>query len=651
MRFVKRQTFSPAAALLLAALLARPGGGSQLPQSFDVLVYGGTAAGIAAAVNAAESGRTVALVEPTARVGGVVTGGLSYTDFKSFEAIGGTFRDYTRRVERYYRDKYGADSQQVKDCYFGVHAEPHVALAVFRQMLAEQPRVKLFLRHRLESVALASPREGAATINAARFQPLPSSETVELRARVFIDATYEGDLAAFAGAPYKVGRESTREYGERLAGHLYYHDRQMLPGSTGEGDARVQCYNYRLTMTRRPDNRVPVSRPANYDRAEFAPVIEHFKSGRVKQVFTVTPEGILRTRWMPNEKADINDIKGAPLRMSLMGENYDYPDGDYAARERIVARHRDYTLGLIWFLQNDPEVPAAIRAEASEWGLAKDEFEETGHFTPQLYIREARRIVGEYVFTERDALMGAGSVRAPLHKDSIAIGDYSLNCHGEQPPGKFHPSVAEGDFSYPTVPFQIPYGVIVPRKVANLLVPVAVSASHVGYSALRLEYTYTAMGQAAGIAAHVALARNVPVNKVPVEEVQKILHERGAYTVYFADVDARSPYFRAAQYFGTRGFFHHLIDPRQITFTPPKPLRPGHQYSEAMPQHAAALDQPVDEKLARHWIGLLPSAALRERANANAALRADGRLTRGEFLRRLYQLVTTESNGERPQSG
>jgi hypothetical protein len=631
--------------LLARAVVAQPA------QSYDVLVYGGTASGIAAAINAAESGRTVVLVEPTARIGGIVTSGLSYTDFKSFEAIGGTFRDYTRRVEKYYADKYGADSQQVKDCYFGVHAEPHVSLAVWQEMLAEQPRVKVLLQHRLESVSLASASGGATVIKAARFQRLPLSETVELQARVFIDATYEGDLAAFAGAPYKVGRESTREYGERLAGHLYFHDGKVLAGSTGEGDARVQCYNYRLTMTRRPDNRVPVSQPANYRREEFTPVLEHFKSGRIQQVFTVTPTGILRTRWMPNEKADINDIKGAPLRLSLLGENYEYPDGDYATRERIIARHRDYTLGLIWFLQNDPEIPAALKAETREWGLAKDEFIETGHFPPQLYVREARRLVGQYVFTERDALMSAGSVRAPLHADSIAIGDYSLNCHGEQPPGKFHSSIAEGDYSSSTVPFQIPYGVIVPQKIANLLVSVAVSASHVGYSALRLEYTYTAMGQAAGIAAHVALSRNVPISQAPVAEVQRLLHERGAYTCYFSDVDARSPYFRAAQYFGTRGFFHHLTDPQQITFTAPKLLRPGHQYFEAMPHHAAALNQPVDEPLARHWLELLASEATWARANNDAALRPNGKLTRGEFLQRLYQLVTTFSDNDRPQSG
>jgi hypothetical protein len=600
-------------------------------QQHDVLVYGGTVSGIAAALNAAERGHSVALVEPTARIGGLLTGGLSYTDFRSQEALGGTFRDYARRVEQYYRDKYGADSQQVKDCFFGTLAEPHVSLLVLQKMLAEQPRVKLFLNHRLVNVALGNPREGRIVIRSARFQTQP--QTIELTARVFIDATYEGDLAAFAGAPYRVGRESTREYGERLAGVLYFDGGKILPGSTGEGDDRVQCYNFRVTMTKRPELRVLIDKPANYNREEYTKLLRLFKSGRLPRVFTEKHDGVLRIQSITNGKADINDIKGTPVRFSLPGENYEYPDGDEATRQRIIARHRDYTLGLFYFLQNDAEMPEALRNEAREWGLCKDEFIENGNFPTQLYIREARRILGEYVFTEHDALMAAGSVRAPLHKDSIAIGDYVLNCHGEQPPGLLHPAIAEGDYAYQTVPFQIPYGVIVPQRMANLLVTVAVSASHVGYSALRLEPTYTAMGQAAGLAAHVALKAGVNVNKVSVAEVQNLLHERDAMTVYFSDVPPASLYFKAAQYFGTRGFFHQIIDPRTITWQTPK-LRFGLQYSVAMPHHEAALDKLMDQGLATQWLSLFSQqGSLRAGENLKA-----GALRRGDFLQQLYRL-------------
>lgn len=608
----------------------------QKPPQFDVLVVGATPSGIAAAINAAKQNRTVALVEPSGRIGGLVTGGLSYTDFKSFEALSGTFRDYMRRVERYYIGKYGIDSPQVKDCFFGVHAEPHVSLLIIRQMLAEQPRIKVLLRHQLETVVLGSPRGGLATIKSARFQQLPQREIVEIEARVFIDATYEGDLAAYAGVPYKVGRESTREYGERLAGLMYFDDGRILPGSTGEGDTRVQCYNFRLMMTRRRDNRVAVQKPTQYRREEFTPLLKHFKSGRIKHIFTESREGILRVQKIANDKADINDIKNAPIRLSLPGENYDYPDGSPAVRERIVERHRQYTLGLLYFLQNDTEIPEPIRTEAREWGFAKDEFEETDHFPTALYIREARRIIGEYVFKEADALMSTNSVRAPLHTDGIAVGDYSLNCHGEQPPGPLHPTITEGDYGYGTIPFQIPYGVIVPKRMANLLVPVAVSASHVGFSALRLEPTWTALGQAAGLAAHLSLEHNVPVNQVPVNKIQDLLHQNGAITVYFSDVDAQSSYFREAQYFGTRGFFHSLIDPQKIAYTNSRRRVGVLQYSYAMPQHEADLDEHIDEKLAQHWISLLPDAEARTRAAADPSLRPDRTLTRGAFLKRLY---------------
>jgi hypothetical protein len=621
--------------LLFFAVLAAPPALAAPPQ-FDVVVYGATPSGIAAAINAAESDSTVALIEESDRIGGLVTGGLSYTDFRSLESLGGTFRDYMRRVERYYIAKYGADSEQAKDCFFGAHAEPHVSLAVFRQMLAEQPRVKLFLRHRLAGVVSGEPVEGLKTVRAVRLLDLAQRQTVELAGRVFIDSTYEGDLAAMVGAPFRVGRESTREYGERLAGVIYFHDGRILPGSTGEGDERVQDYNFRIIMTRRLENRVMITKPADYRREDYVHHLKHFTSGRIKHIFTESADGVLRVQKIPNDKADINDIKQSPIRLSLPGENYDYPNGGPEVRAAIVEHHRRHNLGLIYFLQNDPEIPAGIRAEACEWGLAKDEFAETGHFPPRLYIREARRIVGEYVFTERDALMSTGSVRAPLHKDSIAIGDYTLNCHGEQPPGPLHPNLTEGDFTYETVPFQIPYGVLVPQKVGNLLVSVAVSATHVGFSGLRLEPTWTALGQAAGIAAHLALRQQVPMKRVAVEEVQRLLHQRGAMTVYFADVSAASPEFKAAQHFGTLGFFHQLVDPKEVVYRRPA-RRHGLQYFAAFPHHEAELDKPMDEQLARRWIGLLPDADARARAGSDVMLRAASKLTRGAFLRRLAE--------------
>jgi hypothetical protein len=622
-------------------LLLLPLAGFARAADYDVAVYGATLSGIAAALNAAASGRTVALVDPNARIGGMAANGLSFSDFRSLEALGGTYRDYTRRVERYYIGRHGAGSQQVKDCYFGTLAEPNVALTVMKQMLAEQPRVRVFIRHRLESVAAAPPRRGLAAIRSAAFTDLTRGGRLEIPARFFIDATYEGDLAARAGARYRIGRESTRDYGERFAGVIYFEGGRILPGSTGEGDRRVQCYNYRILMTREASNRVAVARPARYDRAEYVASIPHFRSGRLQHAFSVNHDGVLRIQMIPNGKSDMNDIKNAPLRLSLPGENNDYPEGSPEVRARILERHKDYALGLIWFLQNDPEVPEPIRREANEWGLAKDEFEESGHFPEQLYIREARRIEGEYKFREQDALMAPGSVRAPVHADAIAIGDYALNCHGERKPGPIHPSITEGDFGYADIaPFQVPYGILVPKGVANLLVPVAVSATHVGYSCLRLEPTYTAMGQAAGIAAHLALEAGAVARDVPPERIQEILHARGAKTVYVTDVEPGAPLFLAAQYFGTRGFFADLRDPRRVVYQGWQ-KRYSLQYAWAMPEHALEPEKPLDRALAGRWLARLPEGELRAKAAADPALRADGTLTRGAFLERLYRLCHT----------
>ena len=598
----------------------------------EVVVYGGTMSGIAAALNAASLGRSVVLIEPSDRLGGIVTSGLSFSDFRSLESLGGAYREYARRVEQYYRDRYGPESPQVRECYFGTIAEPKVSLLVLERMLAEQSLVRVLRGHSLSGVILGAPREGLAVIHAVRVGA-PQLAPVEISAPFFIDASYEGDLAAAAGAPYRVGRESTREYGERMAGVLYMHNGKILPGSTGEADHRVQCANFRITMTRDPVNRVEIAKPSNYDRSEYAHVLEHYRSGRLKKAFTDGFDGVLRARILPNNKADVNDIKGSPLRLSLPGEMDAWPDGSPSTRWKIAARHRDYALGLLYFLQTDPELPEAVRADARQWGLPRDEFEDSSHFPPLLYVREARRILGEYVFTEQDAIAAPGSIRAKVQPDAIAMGDYVLNCHGEQKPGAFHPGVTEGDFVHDTAPFGIPYGVLVPRRIANLLVSVAVSASHVGYSALRMEPTFTAMGQAAGIAAHLALEAGGRARDVRVPQLQRILHRRGAKTVYVSDVDTDSPLFEAVQHFGTRGFFHQLADLREITWQPLKP-RVDTQHTWAVPYHDLKPDQPLEAELARSWLKLAgcPSAEA-----APAALRVAG-LTRGQFLQILYSL-------------
>jgi hypothetical protein len=602
--------------LFVAAALALPIAAAG-PAGVDLVVYASTPAGVAAAVTAARQGRQTLLLEPEDRIGGLLTGGLSYTDFKSQEAVTGFFREYMDRVLAHYERKYGPGSEQARLCFRGAHAEPHVSLAILEAMMAETRGLEVRRNRRLTGVDMSGRRIAAIRLAG------PGGEE-RIAARAFVDASYEGDLAAAAKVPYRIGRESTREYGERFAGVLFFDQGRILPGSTGEADSHTQCYNFRVIMTDDPANRVPVARPEGYRRDEYAGILPHFRSGRIKEIFTESTAGILRVQWLPNRKADINDIKNAPIRLALAGENDAWPNGSPADRLRIYRRHKTYTLGLLYFLQNDPEIPEPIRRQASQWGFARDEFAGTGHFPPALYIREARRILGEYVFTERDTQQAPASVRSPLQRDSVAIGDYSLNSHGHQAAGPLYPDLVEGDFGFNTAPFQIPYGVIVPRGVDNLLVPVAVSASHVGFSALRLEPTWTALGHAAGLAVHLALGDGRAMQAVDVRALQRLLHAQRQATTYTSDVAPGSPLFGAVQWAGLRGYLADVVEYRSARLTPARRSH-GLQYTEAFPNHAVEPDRPLDERLRGLW-------------RARLGQDVPGAHTRGEFLQAAYRL-------------
>jgi hypothetical protein len=601
------------ALLLLNAALAFAAAGLRV----DLAVYGSTPAGIAAAVVAARQGHRVALIEPTAHVGGLLTGGLSYTDFRTQESVTGFFREYMNRVLAYYERKYGRDSQQARDCFLGAHAEPHVSSKILGEMMAEQKTLSLHTEWRLEAVSSQGRPANRRFLDGAIFRGAHGVERVA--ARFWIDATYEGDFAAAANVPYRLGRESTREYGERLAGVIYFDQGKILPGSTGDGDDSVQCANVRVIMTSNPKLRLDVPKPKGYQRAEFAHLAPLFASGRIREVYSEDHSGILRLQRITNYKADMNDIKQAPIRLALPGEMQEWPGGGAEERQRILERHRDYAMGLLYFLQNDSELPEAIRAKAKEWGLAKDEFPESGHMPPALYVREARRIEGRYTFTEHDTQPAANSVRTRVQSDAIAIGDYSLNSHGNHRQGPLYPRLVEGDFAFSTTPFQIPFGTLAPKNIDNLLVPVAISASHVGYSALRLEPTWTAMGHAAGIAGSLYLRHG----KVEVSKVQTLLHEQGQATIYASDVGPGHPRFRLVQWAGLQGLLSGIVDPATAELAPLR-KRHGLQYAHAFPLHEVGLEQNLDERLRKLWRKQLPCAA-----------GAAGK-TRGDFLEEAF---------------
>jgi hypothetical protein len=618
--------------LLIARLL------SAQPASVDVVIYGATPAGVFAAINAARQGHSVALVEEYKHVGGLWTGGLSYTDFLSSEALSGTLNEYRQRALAYYETKYGKNSSQVANCYGGMNAEPHVTEQLFGQMLAELPEgrprsIRVLTQHRLVKAVARKNATGSLAIQSATFQNLASGQPLTLSGKVFIDATYEGDLAVAAGAEYRIGREARTEFCERYAGHIFSKNGQILPGSMGTGDTKIQAYNFRIIMTDSAANRRMVEQPANYDRTRYLPIAGVFASGKIHHVFTEGTDGIIRIQPITNRKADMNDIKNAPVRMSSLGKNYDYPNGSPEVRARIIGEHREHILGLLYYLQNDESIPLAIRQESLVWGLAKDEFTDNDNFPYRLYIREARRIMGEVVLTEHNTDPAPNSIRSVLNPNAVAICDYALNCHGVAAPGPVYAEMTEGDFNHIPTPFQIPYGVMLPKKFTNLLVPVAISSSHVGFCGIRLEPTWSSLGQAAGLAASLSLKNGGDVTKVSVPVLQSLLVKKGAKLIYVSDVAADSPYFEAVQHFGLRGFFHDLYPLSKVNLVPVAILKL--QYREAALYHTLEPVKELDESLAKNWIRKLP----KEQQAAATQLYGSGNWTRGNYLNALHKLT------------
>jgi hypothetical protein len=615
--------------------------GRLLAQEYDVLVYGATPAGIAASIAAAKDGERVLLVEPSRRIGGMMTNGLSHSDFCTLESLGGTFLDFSHRVETYYRDKYGADSPQVRDSFHGTQFEPKVALEIFQKMLAEQTRITVQTQWSLDGVKVSSNADGEvpATSRAVEIALLVDAEGNyhSTAAYYFIDATYEGDLTSAARVPYAVGREAGSENGESLAPE--------------ESDDQLQAYNFRLCMTRDPGNREPVAEPPGYLRKDFVDLLALLVGQQIHNVFGSSPAEIFKASPLPNGKYDINDVSHGLVRLSLPGENDGWPEGDsgFAARvvqhgavapfsrtglrqsrDRVFEDHLRWNLGLLYFLQTDDAVPPKFRDEARAWGWCKDEFTESNHLPMQLYVREARRVTGQYLFTQKDTPCAPGDARTAVHTDSIAIGDAGLNCDGTAHEGSRFGGHHTGEFYQPVAPYQIPFGVVVPQGFENLLVPCAVSASHVGYSALRTEPVRMLLGEASGHAAHLARRKHGVLQTVSIPKLQDLLHAEGAETIYVSDVPPGHPDFVAVQWWGTAGGLQGLA---------PTPESPGErgariadQYFKAFPGHAAELDKPLDKPLAGRWKKLAGELGI----DTGKLPEANGKITRGDWVRAAF---------------
>lgn len=523
---------------------------------FDAVIVGGTPAGIMAGIAVARAGRRAVILERTAHIGGLPANGLGATDIQTKGATGGLFLDFVSRVKQHYVDKYGAGSQQVIDCAEGYRFEPHVAEMILHDMIAEQgENLEVRTMRQFDHEPSNAIKEGAVLRQIKIVDRETRAEEI-YSASVFVDATYEGDLAAAAGAPYMLGREGADEYGEPCAGKFYQRWGAPVDGyySTGQGDNAVQSYNYRLPLTTVESNMTRIEKPGTYNREEYVSLIEDLRLNR----FAGPPTpmefdgigAITNMVTVPNDKVDGNNQHAAFISTDLPEENWPYPTASWDWRDRFAGRLRDYILGLFYFAQNDPELPADFRERCKRWGLASDEFADNGNFPRQIYVREGRRIRGEYLFTAHDALSKRASRE---HMTSITASHYALDSHAclKREEGRPH---TDGIFSYPTRPYSVPYGVIVPLAVENLLIPAPASGTHIGFSTLRMEPCWMALGEAAGEAINVSLDDGGTVRDANVIEIQRRLLAAGAVLTYYEDAAPGDPNYEALQYFALRGF-------------------------------------------------------------------------------------------------
>ena len=485
----------------------------------DVCVFGATPGGVSAAVQAARMGKTVALAVFRRHVGGMTSGGLTAVDLGVKASIGGMTGECFRRLCPSYA--------KAGDISVELGFRPSQAERLFRQML-EQAGAKVYFEQRIQSVE----KEGAR-IRAIKFE-----NGIRIEAKVFIDTSYEGDLLARAGVSYFVGREDNSAYGETVNGFQISFTHQfrfpvdpyrtpgdpksgLLPGisseppaKAGTGDRRVQAYNFRMWLVKAKDGR-PFPKPANYNRDEYALLLRYL---------TARPElpWDFGYKYGPI-KLNLADCNNAgPFSTDYVGANYGWAEADYATRERMFQAHVTYQQGLLWFLANDEAVPERLRAYVRKFGLPKDEFQETGGWPHELYVREARRMVSDYVMTQRDC---ANKTHVT---DSVGLGSYTMDSHHTARVVVNGQVKAEGDFELRQgrmVPYPISYRAIVPRQqeCENLLVPVCLSSTHVAYGSLRMEPVFMILGQSAGAAAAVAIDAGVPVQKIDYAKLRQRL--------------------------------------------------------------------------------------------------------------------------------
>tara|TARA_R110002020_G_scaffold373464_2_gene584925 strand:+ start:51912 stop:53606 length:1695 start_codon:yes stop_codon:yes gene_type:complete len=549
----KRMTLNFYLILLIAGLMGLTGckesGEETKPiATADIIIYGGTSAAISAAVEAKRSGKSVIVVSPDIHLGGLSSGGLGYTDTGDKSVIGGLAREFYHRVWQHYntteawnwqkKEEYGNKGQGTiamdgENRTMWIF-EPHVAEKVFEDLVAEE-QIRVDRDEWLD-------RKNGVEMKDGNIVSITTLSGKKYSGKMFLDTTYEGDLMAAAGVSYHVGREGKEVYGEEWNGvqtgvlhhkHWFASDISpyvvpgdpssgLLPRVSGEdpgekysGDDKIQAYCFRMCMTNHPENRIPFPKPDDYDPLNYELLARVFETGR-KDWFE-------KFDAVPNHKTDTNNH--GPLSSDNIGMNYDYPEGSYERRKEIIEEHVNYQKGLLWFVANDPRVPEDIQTEMQKWGLAKDEFTDNGNWPHQIYVREARRMIGEFVMTENELLK-----RSPTPKP-VGMGSYAMDSHNVQryvKPDGFVQN--EGDIGVSTKgPYSISYETLVPKKeeCKNLLVPVCLSSSHIAFGSIRMEPVFMILGQSAAAAAVLAIDENAVVQEVDYDKLRGVLLAKG----------------------------------------------------------------------------------------------------------------------------
>lgn len=539
--------------LMLLILLTRVSYGQQA-LNYDIVIYGGTSAGISAAIQASRLGKSVILIEPGNRLGGLTTGGLGQTDIGNKQAIGGIAREFYQNVKRYYQEPANWNWQKREEYRDGGQTrtdsgedamwtfEPSAALKIMHQMIDREKHIKIVYNQRLER------NKGVKKRNAVIYSITMESGEI-YTGKMFIDATYEGDLMASSGVSYTVGRESNRQYRETLNGvHTADTFRTMTnqpslnsinhnfvygvdpyrekgnpasgllpfinaegPGKDGSSAKGVQAYCFRMCLTDHPDNRIPFDKPASYRELDYELLLRNYEAGE-KQVPWINSD-------MPNRKTDTNNRLG--FSTDFIGQNYRYPEATYAERDSIIERHRNYQKGLMWTLAYHPRMPEHIRNEVSRWGMCKDEFTEGNGWQQQLYVREARRMIGPYVMTQYNC------EGIEVADDPVGLAAYGMDSHHVQRYVTKEGFVKnEGNVEAKVKgPYPISYRAIIPKEkeCRNLLVPVCLSATHIAFGSIRMEPVFMVLGQSAAIAAAKAIENKLPLQRLNYNELRRVL--------------------------------------------------------------------------------------------------------------------------------